>query len=75
MNMGAPSTIASSEHFLKGLGLTQCHVGIHDELVRICTSATEMNRLIDHSIRETIVQGFKELGFNYVSLDLEEQSP
>ena len=71
-SMAAPPTKAVCERFLKNLGMNQCRIVIHGELIRICPSATEMNRFVESSIRETIVRGFKDLGFTYVSLDIND---
>ncbi len=40
-------------------------------MVRIEVSPQEIQRFLEGSMRETIVQRFKKLGFSFVSLDLE----
>jgi uncharacterized protein len=46
-------------------------VRIHDDYtVRIEVPLTEFHRLIEPEVRNQIVEGFRELGFIYISLDL-----
>jgi len=40
-------------------------------LVRIEVAPQEINRLFDTATREAIVQRFREIGFSFVSLDLQ----
>jgi uncharacterized protein len=47
-------------------------VRLHEgELARIEVPATELARLADPIVREGLVRKLKELGFQYVTLDLE----
>lgn len=39
--------------------------------VRIEVEPSEINSLLDAALRKKIVTGFKEIGFTYVTLDLE----
>ena len=43
----------------------------HGELARIELAPKEIERMLDPSIRTAIVSKFKEVGFNYVSVDLQ----
>lgn len=63
--------IERAEHFLHSLGLAQVRVRSHGDLARIEAPAEEVESLSRRSIRETIAARLKELGFNYISLDLE----
>ncbi len=59
------------EQFLQELQFTQFRVRFHGDLVRIEVAPREIQRFFESSTREAIIQRFKEIGFNYVSLDLE----
>jgi uncharacterized protein len=63
--------ISACEHFLKGLRFRQFRVRYHGDLVRIEVASEEMLRFYDVATREAIVNKFKEIGFSFVSLDLE----
>ncbi len=63
--------IAACERFLQELQFTQFRVRYHGDLVRIEVAPREIQRFFESSTREAIIQRFKEIGFNYVSLDLE----
>ncbi len=55
---------------MQKLQFTQSQVRFHGELVRIEVAPREIQRFFGSPTRETITQRFKEIGFNYVSLDL-----
>ncbi len=64
--------IESAELYLRGLGLRDCRVRLHEgELARIEVPAVEIARLADENVRKGIAARFKELGFRFVTLDLE----
>jgi len=71
INVERLAKIAACESFLKELRFRQFRVRYHGELVRIEVAAEEIKRLFDSEIREAIVQRFKEIGFTFVSLDLQ----
>lgn len=71
INVERLGKIAACEKTLKDLGFREFRVRYHEELVRIEVAAAEIDRLLDRDVRETIVRRFKEIGFTYVSLDLE----
>jgi pyridinium-3,5-biscarboxylic acid mononucleotide sulfurtransferase len=64
--------VEAAEAFLKGLGLRELRVRLHEgELARIEVPAAELSRLADPAVREGLVRRLKELGFRFVTLDLE----
>jgi uncharacterized protein len=63
--------IAACERFLQELRFREFRVRYHGELVRIEVAPEEINRLLETTTREAIVQRFKEIGFSFVSLDLQ----
>lgn len=64
--------IEQAEGYLRGLGLRECRVRLHEhELARLEVSPAELPRLADPAVREPLVARLRELGFRYVTLDLE----
>jgi uncharacterized protein len=64
--------VEAAEAYLKALGYRDCRVRLHEgELARVEVPAAELPRLADPALREGLVQRLKELGFQYVTLDLE----
>jgi uncharacterized protein len=64
--------VEAAEVFLRALGLRECRVRLHEgELARIEVPADEIARLADEAVRAGIAGRFKELGFRFVTLDLE----
>lgn len=64
--------IDSAEQFLRGLGFGTLRVRYHqDDLARIELTPTDLARLGDHTLRTKIATYMRELGFRYITLDLE----
>ena len=63
--------IAASEAFLRNLGFGDCRVRHYGELAKIEVSIRDADRLRAPGIRYRIIKAFREIGFLYVSLDLE----
>lgn len=64
--------IDAAEIFLHELGLPELRVRLHrGDLARIEVPPAEVARLAEPAIRERISRRFRELGFQYVTLDLE----
>ncbi len=63
--------IAASEMFLRELCFREFRVRYHGDLARIELAQEEIARFFDPEIRKSVVQKFKEIGFHYVSLDLQ----
>jgi uncharacterized protein len=64
-------TVEDSEDFLFRMGFRQLRVRHHGTVARIETSEMQFRRFFEEDIRKKVVERFKELGFKYVSLDLE----
>jgi uncharacterized protein len=71
INVERLGKIAACERFLQTLAFKEFRVRYHGELVRIEVGADEINRFFDKATRKAIVQRFKEIGFSFVSLDLQ----
>lgn len=64
--------VEEAEKHLKKLGLRECRVRLHEgELARIEVPLSDVARLADPVIRDSLVRSFRELGFKFVTLDLE----
>ena len=64
--------VEAAEAHLRSLGLRECRVRLHEgELARIEVPAAALARLAEPTCREELVRRLKELGFQYVTLDLE----
>jgi uncharacterized protein len=63
--------IDAAEAFLRGLGFREFRVRHHDRLARIELGSEDMARLWQGDHRPAIVARFRELGYLYVTLDLQ----
>lgn len=71
INVQKLEQIAACERFLQELRFREFRVRYHGDLVRIELAPDEIDRLFDPTIREAIVERFKEVGFTFVSVDLQ----
>lgn len=62
--------IDAAEQFLRELGFRECRVRHHDCLARIEVPPGEVGRFADAELRGRVDQRLRELGFQYVTLDL-----
>jgi len=65
------SKVEKGEAVLRHLGFREFRVRLHDELVRIEIAPNELKNALELKITEKMAQEFKNLGFRYVTLDLE----
>lgn len=64
--------IEAAEAYLKSLGLRECRVRLHEgELARIEVPASAISQLANADVRETLAAKLRELGFQFITLDLE----
>lgn len=64
--------VEAAEAYLRSLGLRECRVRLHEgELARIEVPLSELPRLGDPKVRDELVRRFREVGFRFVTLDLE----
>jgi len=64
--------VEAAEAKLRTLGLRDCRVRYHEgDLARIEVPATEVARLADEPTRSELSRTFRDLGFKFVTLDLE----
>lgn len=66
------SKVDKAEAFLRAAGFRHCRVRHHDErTARIELGANELHRLFDENTRTAVLLKLKELGFTYVTVDLQ----
>jgi uncharacterized protein len=63
--------VDEAEDFIFGLGFKQVRVRHYGNLARIEILKEEMARLMNGSLREKVVSHLKEIGYHYVTLDLQ----
>lgn len=64
--------IDAAEQWLRGLGMRALRVRYHGgDLARIEVPLSELSRLAEPGVREALVKQFRELGFRFITLDLE----
>jgi uncharacterized protein len=56
---------------MREFGFREFRVRHHDTLVRLEISPAEMDRVLRKEVLDQIAARFRELGFKYVTLDLE----
>jgi uncharacterized protein len=65
------STVDQGEEILRDMGFQEFRVRHHDSLVRLEISPTEMTRALQVEVIDDLARRFRELGFKYVTLDLQ----
>ena len=63
--------IDAAEAFVRSLGFRQFRVRHHDRLARLELPPEEMGRLFEDGRHEAVVKRFRELGYLYITLDLQ----
>jgi uncharacterized protein len=63
--------VQQAEKFLRDLGFQQVRVRSHDRLARVELDANLVGEFFKEGLRANVVQKLKDLGFIYVTLDLE----
>lgn len=61
--------VETAEDYLFDLGVSQCRVRDHEDIARIEVSGDDLHIILKHM--DDIVGVFKELGYTYITLDLE----
>lgn len=65
------SKIERGEEILRKSGFREFRVRLHNELVRLEIAPQELNRTLNFELINHLNEKFKELGFRYVTLDLQ----
>jgi uncharacterized protein len=59
------------EEILREFGFKEFRVRHHDSLVRLEIAPSEMDRVLNREVVNQLAERFRELGFKYVTLDLQ----
>ena len=65
------SMVSEAEKYLRALGLIQFRVRHHETIARIEVLPEDIHILTNSPVREELSAKFKNIGFTYVTLDLE----
>jgi uncharacterized protein len=65
------ATVDRGEAILRELGFREFRVRHHDKLVRLEIAPPELDRALQREMVQTLDRRFRELGFKYVTLDLQ----
>ncbi len=65
------SKVARGEELLRALGFSQLRVRYHGDIVRIELPPADIERFMEPGLRAEAIDGFKDIGFTYVTLDIE----
>ncbi len=65
------SKVDRGEEILREFGFKEFRVRHHDTLVRLEIAPAELDRALNREVFEQLAKRFRELGFKYVTLDLE----
>jgi uncharacterized protein len=71
VTMEALRMIDRAEKFLKSQGFVQVRVRHHNEIARIEVTSTDLHRFIESGLNVAVVDALKEIGYKYVTLDLQ----
>jgi len=63
--------IEQAEEFLRGLGLVEFRVRVHDNIARIEVKLEDMEKVTREPAISAIVKKLKSLGFEYITVDLQ----
>lgn len=65
------SRVEAAEDFLSDMGFSPLRVRTHETLARIEIAPGQFDKLLDAKLREQILEHLKELGYTYVTFDLQ----
>lgn len=69
LSMDALRKVEQGEKILKEQGFYNIRLRVHEEIARIEVDSRDLQRLLDH--RKEIISRLKELGYTYITMDLE----
>ena len=71
ISLEAVARVDRGEKYLKSLGFGVVRVRVHGDVARVEVPADRIGDLVREGIREGIVAVFKEIGFRYITFDLQ----
>lgn len=63
--------VEACENILRDLSFVQFRVRYHGDVARIEVGSDDFEKIMSDEVRQAVIEGFKEQGFRYVSLDLQ----
>jgi uncharacterized protein len=63
--------VDKAERFLRSLGFVHLRVRHHGDIARIEVPENVFSQIVSEPLREQLLDGFKALGFHYITLDLQ----
>jgi uncharacterized protein len=63
--------VEQAENFLRDLGFSQIRVRVHHDIARIEVAPEDIARCLDETLRNQMSKHLKQLGYRYVTLDLQ----
>lgn len=61
--------VEEAEEFIKSLGITQCRVRVHGDIVRLEVEENDFTSILKE--KQSIIVKLKTLGYTYITLDIE----
>lgn len=71
VSIGRLSMVERGEAIVRSHGFTEFRVRHHDKIARLEIAPSEFDRMLDRELMATLASQFHELGFKYVTLDLD----
>lgn len=71
VTIGRLTKVEKGEDLLRRMGFREFRARVHGDLVRIEISTVELEKALNMEIAGKLTAGFRELGFRYVTLDME----
>ena len=71
ISMEAVRMVDRGEKYLRSLGMEQVRVRVHGDVARVEVPAGRIGDLVHGEARERIIATFREIGFRYITLDLQ----
>jgi uncharacterized protein len=71
VTVGILGQIEKAEAFLYGLGFSNFRVRHHQKVARIEVGLNDLARLVTDPLKNEVVTAFKQLGYTYVTVDLQ----
>jgi uncharacterized protein len=62
--------VAAGERLLHSMGFKVARVRFHGEVARLELERSEIARIFEHEIRDTVDREFRKIGFRFVAIDL-----
>lgn len=75
VSIGRLQKVEEGENILREMGFREFRVRHHEKLVRLEIAPEEMEKALDKKVIDKLAESFRQLGFKYVTLDLNGYRP